>query len=387
MEDFSASVSTHAWSEAPSNHHRLYLDVYNVTDFFDAETGNQAGFADHTQLADTIRPTATLLWNDRFRIQLGLIAEKAYGSDPGFDAVDPWIQLLWQPVQSLSVVFGDLDVPHYYLPALFYPNNYFEQNASRTLPNIPQLKSVPSNYFTQYTHENGAQLIVKKPNLYEDLFFNYEMQDTADHNEKFALGFVHRNSWKWLSLDYQAHWLHYGGQINPHPVETRNDVAQAVGLDAEFHPFHLDSTIMGAGYTYLWSHLRQEGADPALTIASTNGQGSLWQAYVRWGRLKLIGARWDGRDYYHEGGDPMFALPSLGLATVRWDILLSRDFNLFAETTGYYIGNNDLGYSRYIKAAFHIQASWQFSVPIVEWTSPAASPEGAPVPARWDYGI
>jgi len=48
-------------------------------------------------------------------------------------------------------------------------------------------------------------LIVKKPNLYEDLFFNYEMQDTADHNEKFALGFVHRNSWKWLSLDYQAH--------------------------------------------------------------------------------------------------------------------------------------------------------------------------------------
>jgi hypothetical protein len=326
-------------------------------------------------LSDTIRPTATVLWGDRFRIQLGLIAEKAYGSDPGFDRVDPWIQLMWQPVQSLSVVFGDLDVPHYYLPALFYPNNYFEQNASRFLPAIPQLKSVPSNYFTQFTHEDGAQVIVKKPNRYEDLFFNYEMQDTTEHNEKFALGFVHRNNWKWLYLNYQAHWLHYGGQNSQHPVETRNDVAQALGLEGEFHPLHTDSATLGAGYTYLLSHLRQEGIDPDHTIPSTNGHGSLFQVFARWGRLKVIGGSWHGDGYYHEGGDPMFILPTLGLATVRWDILVSRDFNLFAETTGYYIGNNDLGYGHYAKAAFHIQTAWQFSIPIVEWTAPTASPE------------
>ena len=77
MEDYAAASSTHSWAQAPSDRHRLYLDVYNVTDFFDAETAGDVGFADHTVLADTIRPTATILWDDRFRIQMGLIAEKS----------------------------------------------------------------------------------------------------------------------------------------------------------------------------------------------------------------------------------------------------------------------------------------------------------------------
>src|SRR6266480_2209931 len=164
MEDYTTSASTFSWSVSPASRHRLYLDVYNVTDFFDAETGGSVGFADHTQLADTLRPTATVLWDDRFRIQIGLIAEKAYGSDPGFNTVDPWLQLLWQPVKSFSMVFGNLDTPHYYYPALFYPMNYFEQNFDpANLPRIPQLKAIPSNYFTQSTNETGAQLILRKP--------------------------------------------------------------------------------------------------------------------------------------------------------------------------------------------------------------------------------
>ncbi len=389
MDDYTASVSTYAWTQSPGDRHRLYLDVYNVTDFFDAETGGEVGFADHTVLADTIRPTATILWDDRFRIQIGLIAEKAYGSDPGFDSVDPWLQLLWQPIKPLSVVMGNLDTPHYYLPAIFYPANYFEQNFSpNNLPHIPQLKAVPSNYFTQSTNETGAQMILKRPNEYEDLFFNYEMQDVQEHNEKFALGFVHQNIfWRWLSFNYQAHWLHYGGQFNPHPIGTRNDVAQAVGLGLSCHPLDTQSFILGARYTYLRSHLRQDSTDPAINIPRTNGHGNLIEAIARWGRLKLIYGHWRGYDYYHEGGDPMFILPVLNMATVRWDILLGRDFNLYAETTGYYIGNNNLGYSHEVKTAFHIQASWQFSIPIVEWSTPAASPEGQPVPARWDYGI
>jgi hypothetical protein len=389
MEDYVSASSTYSWSQPPANRHRLYLDVYNVTDFFDAETGGSAGFADHTQLADTIRPTATVLWDDRFRIQVGLIAEKAYGSNPGFDSVDPWLQLLWQPIKPLSVVFGNLDTPHYYLPAVFYPMNYFEQNFDpANLPKIKQLTAIPTNYFSQTTNETGAQLILKKPTIYDDLFFNYQQQDIQAHNEKFALGFVHRNTlWQWLSLNYQAHWLHYGGEFNPHPIFTRNDVAQAVGMGIACHPFDTQRFTLGARYTYLHSHLRQEAADSVTTIPTTNGHGSLFEAIARWGRLKLIYGSYRGHEYYHEGGDPMFILPVLRMATIRWDILLAQDFNLYFETTEYFIGNNDLGYNHDVKSAIHIQASWQFSVPIMEWTSPAASPEGQPIPARWDYGI
>ena len=389
MEDYVTASSSHSWAQAPSDRHRLYLDVYNVTDFFDAETGGEVGFADHTVLADTIRPTATVLWDDRFRIQIGLIAEKAYGSQPGYDSVDPWLQLLWKPTQPLSVVLGDLDTPHYFLPAVFYPMNYFEQNFDpANVPKIPQLKALPANYFTQSTNETGAQVILKKPEEYDDLFFNYEKQDIPGQNEKFALGFVHRNHfWRWLTFNYQAHWLHYGGQFNPHPVETRNDVAQAAGLGISCHPFDADSFILGGRWTYLHSHLRQESTDLTVNIPSTNGHGNLLEAIARWGRLKLIYGSWRGDGYYHEGGDPMFILPVVRVATVRWDILLSRDFNLYFESTNYFVGNNDLGYSHDVKTAFHVQASWQFSIPVMEWTSPAASPEGVPIPARWDYGI
>jgi len=387
--DYEISSSSESWAQPPSDHHRLYFDVYNVTDFFDTETGGSAGFADHTILADTIRPTATVLWDDRFRIQAGLIAEKAYGSQPGFDSVDPWLQLLWKPIKPLSMIFGDLDTPHYYLPAVFYPTNYFQQNFDpANVPNIPQLKALPSNYFTQSTNETGAQVILKMPEEYDDLFFNYENQDITEHNEKFVLGFVHRNHFlRWFTFNYQAHWLHYGGEFNPHPIETRNDVAQAVGGGFGFHPFNTESFTLGGRWTYLHSHLRQEAADPTMGIPSTNGNGRLLEAISRWGRLKLIYGSWRGYGYYHEGGDPMFILPVVRMATFRWDVILGQDFSLYAETTEYFIGNNDLGYGHDMKSAIRIQAAWQFSVPIIEWTSPAASPEGTPVPARWDYGL
>ena len=83
----------------------------------------------------------------------------------------------------------------------------------------------------------------------------------------------------------------------------------------------------------------------------------------------------------------MFTLPVMDQLTLRWDILEARDFNLFADVTGYLVGSNSQGYGHDVKTAMHIQAAWQFSIPIVEWTSPAASSEGSPLPARWDYGI
>jgi hypothetical protein len=360
--DYDLSVTTQAWAASPGPHKRLYLDVYNVTDFWDFETNNTPGFVDGTWLADTIRPTATLLWDDRYRIQLGVLAQKGYGDEEGFGVTEPWIQLLWQPARRYTVILGNLDIPHYYFPALFFP----------------------ANYVLDKPFETGAQLLHRRENWYDDLFINYRLKDTPEHQEKFDLGFVHRNQWKFLRLNYQSHWTHQGGTLFSHPVDTINDVAQAVGGGVHYQPGR--SWILGAGYHYLHSHRRVDAADPALR-QEHNGNGNLYEAYLRWSRLKLTYQYWRGKDFEHESGDAWFTLPKVQLAAVRWDIIMSRDFNLLLDYTGYFIGTNDRQIEQYLKSAIHLQVTWQFSIPVLEWTTPAVTPEGPPIPARWDEGL
>jgi len=76
MQDYSVAASTYSWAQPGlPNRHRLYLDVYNVTDFFlmPKNGGPGSGFADHTVLADT-HPSLPRRFSGTivFRIQIGL---------------------------------------------------------------------------------------------------------------------------------------------------------------------------------------------------------------------------------------------------------------------------------------------------------------------------
>ena len=76
------------------------------------------------------------------------------------------------------------------------------------------------------------------------------------------------------------------------------------------------------------------------------------------------------------------------VAVAHYDILLSPDFNLFSEVTGYFIGNNDQGYSHYVKPTFTLQAAWHFAVPSKGWNIGAEAPgdESRNI-TRWDTGL
>jgi len=361
--DYDLTSSSRAWSLGPASRLRLFLDIYNVTDFYDFESNDTPGFVDGTWLADTVRPTATILWDERYRIQLGAVARRGYGEKKGFGSVDPWMQLLWQPAKPFSVILGNLDIPHYYLPAILLPLNYVRDQATET----------------------GVQLLHRRENWYDDLYFNYRLQDTPEHNEKFDLGFVHRNFlWEFLRLDYQSHWIHEGGTLNPHPFDTLNDIASAAGVGAQLHP--LPFCIIGARWAYLHSHRRVDSSNPAL-VEHVNGDGHYYEAFTRINRFKFGYAYWRSHRYSHEGGDPWFTLGRLQLVTARWDVILGRDFNVFLGYTGYFPGNDNPGISRLLMSAIHLQVAWQFSIPIHEWNTPAAAPEGQPIPARWDEGL
>jgi hypothetical protein len=66
---------------------------------------------------------------------------------------------------------------------------------------------------------------------------------------------------------------------------------------------------------------------------------------------------------------------------IHYDMLISEDFNLFAEVVGYFIENNSLGISHYVKPTFWIQAAWHFAVPSKGWR-PGEAPTDEP---RWDF--
>lgn len=361
--------------QSPSNaltppnpsHQRLYLDVYNVTDFYDFETNDETGMVDGTWIADTIRPTATLLWDEKFRAQIGVLARKAYGSGKKIDSVDPWLQLLWKPNKPFSVILGSLSYPHAYHDALFMPLNYVRDEAA----------------------ESGAQLLYQQENWKQDLFFNYRLQDTPAHNEKFDVGFTHNNAWKFLRFNYQVHWIHYGGTLNRHTYATINDIAHLFGVGMQFQPG--ERWIVGAKYSYLTSKRKEAAADERdggpVNRQDTRGTGRLYEAYIRYSRVKLGYEYFRGILYQHEGSDPWYTLPKLSIVTLRWDILTSNQFNLFLRYSGGMAGENTQDVSHQLMSAIHLQANWKFSLPICEWTNGAVSGGTPSMPERWDDGV
>jgi hypothetical protein len=367
--DYDSLAPTHAPSTS-SARHRLFLDVSNVTDFYDFETNATENFYDGTWIADTLRPTATILWDEKFRTQIGLVARKGYGDRVGFSSVDPWIQFLWRPARPFTLILGNLETPHRYHPALF----------------------MPLNYVLESPVETGAQALLRFKNWSDDLYFNYRLQDTEEHAEKFDVGIVHQNAWKFLRFNYQLHLVHEGGTLNLRDYSTRNDFVHLVGAGVHFRPARIWS--LGARWSYLTSHLRQDATRPDANEPNPElnfneeGKGNLYEGYTRIARVRLSYEFWKGSNYSHEDGDPWFRLPKLHLVSARWDVLSGRTFNLFLRYSAGFPGINDMDAARYIKSAVHMQASWQFSIPILEWTMPSGTtPEGQPVAMRWDEEV
>jgi hypothetical protein len=366
-KEYDMVASSQPWDAAPARNCRLFLDVYNTSDYYDSEPNGDPRFSDRTVLSDTVRPVTTVLW-DRYRFQVGLIAQRNFGTQPAISSIDPWVQLMWKPTQNFVAIMGNLDIPHQYMAPVFYAQNYFLISGQNT--------------------EKGLQLLHNGKDWTDDLFFNYRQTETATQQEKLDFGFVHHNDYRLpsdliLHLTYQAHWTHTGGDNYPHLINTINDSAQAwgVGLKRQLG----SSVIVGGNFSYLHSHYRTDSSSAPLS-ETIQGDGRYTQLFVRYGRIKVVYGSWRGSNFSHEEGDEYFRASVMRLGIIHWDILLGNDFNLFAEAVGYFIGNNDVGYSHFVKPTFTIQAAWHFAVPSLGWNL-GNSPETWPPPDRWDTGL
>jgi hypothetical protein len=326
-----------------SEQRRLFLELANVTQYYNFEFFRIPNYHGRTLLADTLRPTLTVEWDERFHFQAGVIAERLYGNSKGFTKVDPWLQVAWKPAPAWHLRLGNLRTPHRYLAPLFFETNYIEER----------------------TVETGLQLTLTQPTLQDDLHFNYVRQDTVDHPERFDWGFVHHNDWRRLHADYQAHWIHEGGQLHPHPINIVNDVAQAagVGVDAP-----LGDWTLGANAYFLLSHERQE-AEVSTDTFQRNGDARYVEGFVGYRQVRFATAYWRSFGFSHREGHPVYSnVGEMTILKLRWDVLRAREFHLFAEYIGYLLGEDALAAGRKVQSEMQVQADWQFSIPILEWS-------------------
>ncbi len=362
--DFALTTSTYTPLTPPGTHTRLLFDFQNTTAFYDYESDGFSRFIDGTWLTDTLKPVLTILWDERFRTQLGVVMRKTYGEREGIGTVDPWVQFLWQPIQPLSIRLGNLETPHAFHEALFLPLHY--------AINSPV--------------ETGVQGLFKTENVSDDFYFNYRLEDIPEHNEKFDLGFVHQNAWKFLRFNYQMHWIHEGGTLQPHPIATVNDIAHLAGAGFQFHL--LRPWMVGAKYSYLSSHRRQDASFPGSPYAQdVNGCARLYEIYTRISRVRLSYQNWHRDDYWHEAGDPWYQLPVLSLVSLQWNLIMSKAIDLNLNYIGGVPGNNGLGIEKKLMSQIRLEAVWRFSIPMMEWNAPGTAAENQAVSPRWDDGV
>jgi len=159
---------------------------------------------------------------------------------------------IWQPVKSLSMVLGETWTRRITIcRRFFYPANYFEQNFDRAnLPENSAIEGHSRQLFPRNRRTRPApQLILKKNRMNTTtlFFLIINSRTSRSNNEKFALGFVHRNNFLRVALIELSVALAAlrGASSIRHPINTRNDVAQAVGLGVSCRPFDTPSFCPG----------------------------------------------------------------------------------------------------------------------------------------------
>jgi hypothetical protein len=146
----------------------------------------------------------------------------------------PHAALVFTPFgPQISLRFGSLDIHHGFHPGVLDETRFaygrdYERSYNRTI--VPAARrDLGGDPFLPV--ENGVQIVARAGGFRTEAFLDWQLTDTIEHREKFAVGLLGSYRSRWLELGVQYRVVHYGGQEFTSVDQLRED-----GLDPKRQP-------------------------------------------------------------------------------------------------------------------------------------------------------
>jgi hypothetical protein len=250
-------------------------------------------YGDNTEFFTPFRTGETILGAQVFtfldivpsehtRFQAGVFGDLRYGSEEFLDPVKPILSFRYETPATLGVL-GTLETVN--------RHGYLEPLEVTTLE------------FTRPI-EYGAQLIQRRRYWEMDLFLDWQGLNTPSSREVFNYGMVLRGlPASFLSLEFQFHGLHHGGQLFDAGVPVTNNTNSAIGATLKHRLGVLGQSSFSAYYLSSRGHI-----DPAFPDSLPDrGHGTYLRGSVEpAGYVDVFAIYWMGRDFHTDEGDPNY---------------------------------------------------------------------------------
>jgi hypothetical protein len=252
-----------------------------------------------TLFGAAVRLDGELELNDRVALMLGVFGNQIFGSESAFDLVRPVLSLRIRGRRS-TFVFGTLASPRVGDPP----------GPDRAGPHglLPPLQRETLAFERPY--EAGLQWMFTGARLQHDLWLQWQKLNTPEHRERLDAG--GRLEWRArgpLSLPFQAHIVHEGGQLYASgPVRDSVAVASGITLSTRHRArstweepiVSVDASLELLG---LWSHHTPDREQPGRT---RDGGAFFGRASVELNEWRAHLIMWRGDDYVKDEGDPNY---------------------------------------------------------------------------------
>ncbi len=260
---------------------------------------DSAIYADNSEFDNEFREGATTLGSfqqiffdvapaHRTTLRFGVFALERAGSHSAVDHALPIVSLHWGNGRH-RFVLGTIDSADRRRPL----------GPDRETPHglLPPL-AIETRWFT-HPYEAGAQWFVDTARQQQDVWFDYQVENTPEHREKFDVGAVGRARLAGpLSVGYQFHVVHHGGQqFASGPVSDSFAVGPGVILQGPVGSFRSVSLELYG----LAASDRPDRANPASTV---RGKAVFVRSSFETGAWRAHVIAWRGDDFLHEDGDP-----------------------------------------------------------------------------------
>lgn len=213
----------------------LALSVLLRPQLLDYEVPGHPHQVGESQVGFVLRPFL-VYEHDRFlRVEAGVLLRWALAQDFGQElGAFPHAAVILTPFgPEVSLRLGSLDLRHGFHPGVLDEARYaygrpYQRTYNQGLVAAAR-RDLGGDPFLPV--ENGAQLVAESGGLRAEVYLDWQLVDTAEHREKFAVGLLGSYRSEWLELGAQYRLLHYGGQ-----QFTATDPLRSGGLDPKRQP-------------------------------------------------------------------------------------------------------------------------------------------------------